>query len=276
MNDVQREIIIKSESPWWKIDLDELWHYRELLYIFSWRDIKVRYKQTILGAIWVLFQPLATAGIFSVFFGKIAKLPSDNLPYPLFVFSGLVIWNFFASGLSSSSQSLVGHEGLVKKAYFPRIILPLSALITTAADLLIVLPVLLAAIFFFGFSPNPAGLLLLPVLFAVLFLTTSGAGLLTSAINVKYRDVRFVLPFFIQIGLFLSPVIYPISALYDFRKWVLIFNPLTGVIEVSRQLISGALINWPQLGLSFFTALIVFLVGFYFFRKTENIFADLV
>lgn len=275
MEKIQREIIIRPEQPWWKIDFKELWQYRELLYIFSWRDIKVRYKQTILGVIWVLFQPIITTGIFSIFFGKIARLPSDNLPYPLFVFSGLIIWNFFANGLSSSSQSLVIHEGLVKKAYFPRIILPLSAVVTTGVDLLIVLPVLLAAIFFFGYSPHPASLLLLPVLFIVLFLTTSGLGLLLSAINVKYRDVRFILPFFIQIGLFLSPVIYPISAIYDLRKWVLILNPLTGVIEVSRQLISGALINWFQLGLSFFIALAVFLVGFYYFRKTENLFADL-
>ncbi len=275
MEKIQREIIIRPEQPWWKIDLNELWHYRELLYIFSWRDIKVRYKQTILGVIWVLFQPIVTTGIFSIFFGKIAKLPSDNLPYPLFVFSGLIIWNFFANGLSSSSQSLVIHEGLVKKAYFPRIILPLSAVITTGVDLLIILPVFFAAILFFGYLPHLTSLLFLPILFIILFLTTSGLGLLLSAINVKYRDVRFILPFFIQIGLFLSPVIYPISAIYDLRKWVLILNPLTGVIEVSRQLISGALINWFQLGLSFFIALLVFLVGFYYFRKTENLFADL-
>lgn len=275
MEKIQREITIRPEQSWWKIDLNELWQYRELLYIFTWRDIKVRYKQTVLGVIWVLFQPIVTTGIFSIFFGKIAKLPSDNLPYPLFVLSGLIIWNFFANGLSSSSQSLVIHESLIKKAYFPRIILPLSAVITTGVDFLIVLPVLFAAIFIFGYSPHPAGLLLLPVLFIVLFLTTSGLGLLLSAINVKYRDVRFILPFFIQIGLFLSPVIYPISAIYDFRKWILMVNPLTGVIEVNRQLISGVIINWPQLGLSFFIALTVFLVGFYYFRKTENLFADL-
>lgn len=270
------EIIIEPRRSLLKIDLKELWFYRELFYVLSWKDIKIRYKQTMLGITWVLFQPLVTTGIFSIFFGKIAKIPSDNLPYPLFILAGLVIWNFFANALTSSAQSLVNYEGILKKVYFPRLIIPISAIITAGLDFIITLVVLLVATFYFGYVPSLLFIPIFPLLILILVLTIAGVGMFMASMNVKYRDIRYALPFFIQIGLFISPVIFPLSVIYDYRKWLLMINPLTGVIETTRILISGRNnIDFGLISISFSVAVILFIFGLLYFRRTEAYFADI-
>lgn len=270
------EIIIKPQSNFLSLDVSELWHYRELFYIFSWRDVKIRYKQTVLGIVWVLFQPLVTTGIFSIFFGKIAKIPSDGLPYPLFVLSGLVFWNFFANGLTNASQSLVNNQSILQKIYFPRVIIPISAIITAGIDFVLTLVILVFACVFYHNIPSLSAIVVFPLTILITLLTMLGLGFFTAAVNVKYRDVRFALPFFIQVGLFITPVIYPLSIIYDYRKWFLMLNPLTGVIETFRVVISGgSQFDFGLLAVSFTVALGLFIFGFLYFRKTEIYFADI-
>jgi lipopolysaccharide transport system permease protein len=273
---MKREIIIKPEGSIFKINFRELWQYRELFYIFSWRDIKLRYKQTVLGVVWVVFQPLVTTGIFSLFFGKIAKIPSDGLPYPLFVLTGLIIWNFFSNGLTNASNSLVANQSMLQKVYFPRIIIPISSIITAGFDFLISLVVLALACIYFGVFPSLTIIFMLPLLLLILFIATVGLGMLAASMNVKYRDIRYALPFFIQISLFLSPVIYPLSAIYDYRKYLIALNPLSGIIVNFRQLfIPGASIDFLLLGVSAAVSVAIFVIGLAYFRKTEYVFADI-
>lgn len=273
---MKREIIIKPEGSIFKINFRELWQYRELFYIFSWRDIKLRYKQTVLGVVWVVFQPLVTTGIFSLFFGKIAKIPSDGLPYPLFVLTGLIIWNFFSNGLTNASNSLVANQSMLQKVYFPRIIIPISSIITAGFDFLISLVVLALACIYFGAFPSLTIIFMLPLLLLILFIATVGLGMLAASMNVKYRDIRYALPFFIQISLFLSPVIYPLSAIYDYRKYLIALNPLSGIIVNFRQLfIPGASIDFLLFGVSAAVSVAIFVIGLAYFRKTEYVFADI-
>lgn len=254
----------------------EVWTYRELFYVFSWRDIKIKYKQTLLGVVWVLFQPLVTVGIFSIFFGKIAKIPSGDLPYPLFVLVGIVIWNFFSSSLSLSSQSLISNEGILKKVYFPRIVLPISGVVTCFVDYFIASVFTFVAFVLFGYYPNWNILPIYLISTLIIFMSASGLGMATASINVRYRDVRYVLPFFIQIGLFITPVIYPVSVIYDYRKYLLFLNPLTGPIESIRAAFSGSnSFDYPLLFLSVLIALAIFIFGFLIFRATEKFFADI-
>lgn len=267
------EVVIKPKGT--LFNFRELWHYRELLYVFTWRDLKVRYKQTLLGMTWVLFQPMVTTAIFSIFFGKLAKLPSDNLPYPLFVYIGLAIWTFFSNALNNASMSLISYEAMIKKVYFPRIIIPLSTILTALVDFGVTMFFLCLLIIYFGVVPNWINFIFLPLILIILLMTTSGLSLFTSAFNVKYRDVRYILPFFIQIGLFVSPVIYPTSVLFDYRKWLLYINPLTGVIESSRSIIAGTTINLPLLGIATIVSLLLFLIGLLYFSRTEKYFADI-
>lgn len=270
-----KETIIRPGDSLVKVDLKELWEYRELFYIFAWRDIKIRYKQTVLGFGWAIFQPLVTTGIFSIFFGKLAKIPSDGLPYPLFAFAGLTVWNFFSSAVSYSSHSVLGNEAIIKKVYLPKIIIPLAAIVTSALDFLINLVLLIIASLFFGYIPQLIGVFMFPVLFLTLFLSIGGVGLFMSALNIKYRDVRYILPFFISMGMFVSPVIYPISIIYDYRKWLLIFNPLTSVIETTRAIIGGSDINFMLVGLGLLISMTIFIVGLGYFNRTEKFFADI-
>lgn len=268
------EVIIKPKNTF-HLDLKELWNYRELLYIFTWRDLKVRYRQTFLGIAWVLFQPVVTTIIFTIFFGKLAKIPSSNMPYPLFIYAGLTIWTFFSNALSNASMSLVGYEAMIKKVYFPRIIIPLAEILTAFVDFLVTLLLLTLMIVYYGYFPNPATIFILPLIILILGITITGVSIFTAAFNVKYRDVRFILPFFIQIGLFVSPVIYPVSVIFDYRKVFLYANPLTGVIETFRSLISNEPINWLLIASSFAISLIIFLFGLIYFSKTERYFADI-
>lgn len=271
-----KEIVIRPKKVF-SLDLSELWQYRELLYIFTWRDIKVRYKQTLLGVGWVLFQPIVTTGIFSIFFGKLAKMPTGEIPYPLFSYAGLVIWLFFSNSLVAASNSLVENSNMLKKVYFPRLLLPFSAILTAVVDFFISLPLLFIICLFFGFFPSPLLLLYFPLLLLIILLTVSGVGMFLSSVNLKYRDVRYILPFFIQIGLFLTPVIYPLSVISDYRKWVLMLNPLSGVIEIWRQLITGnSQIDLNLLFASLIFSIVIFTFGLIYFKKTELFFADIV
>lgn len=270
-----KEIRITPSRPWWQIDFKELWDYRELLFVLAWRDVTVKYKQTLLGVSWVVFQPVITTGIFSIFFGKIAKIPSDGLPYPLFVLIGLVFWNFFSAGVSNASNSLLSNSHIITKVYFPRVIVILSAILTAGVDFLVTLVVLVVAILFYGYLPSPIVLLVLPAITLILLLTMAGLGLFAAAVNVRFRDVRYILPFFIQIGLYVTPVIYPLSAIYDYRKWLLMLNPLTGVIESARIVFIGKNVDWGLIGISFMISLVIFVVGLYCFRATEDVFVDI-
>lgn len=270
------EAVIRPSRVWWQIDLPELWRYRELLYFFTWRDLKVRYKQTAIGVVWAIFQPFMTMVVFSIFFGQFAKIPSEGVPYPIFVYCGLLLWQFFVSSLTDISNCLISNQSIVTKVYFPRLLLPLSYILTNFIDFLIASSILVVLMIYYGFVPHLSGLLMLPVLLFITFVTSAGLGLFLASINVKYRDIRYVLPFFIQLLLFVSPVIYPASLLGKYT-WLLAFNPMSGVISTARAVLFGlAPISWLSLGFSLTVGLVLFFVGIYSFRKAEVFFADIV
>jgi lipopolysaccharide transport system permease protein len=269
--------IITPTSHNFLAEIKEVVRYKDLFYIFAWRDIKIRYKQTLLGVAWVIFQPLITMAIFTVFFGKLASLPSGNLPYFLFVLIGLVFWNYFANALSHSSNSMIENENIIKKVYFPKLILPLSSVVTFFIDFGINFIVLFLLLIGFGFIPSPLALLIIPLAIGITVLTISGLGFLLSSFNVKYRDVRYILPFFIQLMLFLTPVIYPISVATPLNRFLLTLNPMSGVIESARVVLSGQTnVDFKLLLTSLVLAILIFIVGFAYFKKTERFFADIV
>lgn len=257
------------------IDLRELWRYRELFYIFTWRDIKVRYKQTLLGILWALLQPFFLMVVFSLFFGGLAKIPSDGIPYPIFVYAGLLFWNYFAAALTNSGNSLIDNENLIKKIYFPRLILPLTPAITPLIDFGIALFIYGGLFWYYHFTPTLLGIILLPVLILISFLSAAGLGIFLSSINVRYRDIRFIIPFLIQSLFFLTPVIYPTSLVPEKAQWLLALNPMTGVIDAARAgLIGQSSIDFRLLAVSAVLAVSLFILGVYVFRRTEGIFSD--
>lgn len=271
------EIIIKPKTSNFFLDLSEIFRYHELLYIFAWRDIKVRYKQTVLGIIWAVLQPIVTMIIFTIFFGNLAKIPSENMPYSLFVLIGLVFWTFFSGSLSHASNSLVDNESIVKKIYFPKIILPISSIITSSIDFGINFIILLLFAIFLGFFPSPWIILVVPLSLMLASITIAGLGLFLSSFNVKYRDVRYILPFFIQILMFLTPVIYPLSIVSPINRYIMAINPMTSVIESVRLVFSkGGMIDPNLILISVVSAVFIFVVGLIYFRRTERFFADIV
>ncbi len=254
----------------------ELWNYRELLYFFSWRDFKVRYKQTAIGILWAIFQPFVTMIVFSIFFGRLTKIPSDGVPYPIFVYVGLLFWQFFSTALADASNALINNESIVKKVYFPRLILPISTVMTKFVDFIIASFILVGLMIYYGYMPNIRGLLIMPLLLLITFMISIGLGFLLASINVKYRDVRYALPFFIQILLFLTPVIYPASVAGKY-SYLLALNPMMGVIQNARAAIFGTThINWFLIFISFVATLVIMLFGIYIFKKTERYFADII
>lgn len=269
-------VFIRPSGPWWKMDLGELWDYRELLYVLTWRDVAVRYKQTLLGISWALFQPLITTGIFSIFFGKIAKIPSGDLPYPLFALIGLTIWNFFSSGVSNASNSLVNNGGVISKVYLPRIIIPFSSIVTSMVDFAITSVLVFFGLIFYGYFPGVNFLWVFPILLLTLILLIAGLGMFLAALNILYHDVRYILPFFIQIGLYVSPIIYPLSVVYDWRKYVLFMNPMTSVIEGMRAILTNGSVDMTLTIIGLGVAIIIFIFGFYFFRKNEYKYVDIL
>ena len=257
-------------------DVKELWQYRELLYFFAWRDLKVRYKQTFIGVLWAIFQPFITMVVFSVFFGGLAKVPSDGVPYPIFVYVGLLFWQFFSTALSDTSMALISNQAIITKVYFPRLILPISTVVTKFVDFLIAALIMVGLMFYYGYMPHISGLLILPLLLLITFMASTGLGLFLASVNVKYRDVRYALPFFIQIMLFLTPVIYPASIAGKY-SFILAINPMTGVIQSARAALLGTTpINWLLVGISFVVTFLIMIFGIYFFKKTERFFADII
>lgn len=267
--------IIKPKKTFSWNDIRELWEYRGLMYFFTWRDLKVRYKQTAVGIAWAIFQPFITMVVFSIFFGRLAKMPSDGIPYPIFVYTGLLIWQFFSSALSDTANSLVANQSIITKVYFPRLVLPIASVLTKFVDFAVATVILIGMMVYYGFTPNLIGLLILPLLIIISFLAATGGGLFLAAVNVKYRDVRYVLPFFIQLLLFVTPVIYPASIAGKY-SWILALNPMTGVIKAAHAAILGnAPVNWTLLGLSAGASIVAFIIGVIVFKKTERYFADI-
>lgn len=277
MEDTAQNIsIIEPKKGWIPIDFKEIWKYRELLYFLTKRDIKVRYKQTVLGGLWAIIQPLFSMLVFTLFFGKLAKVPSDGIPYPIFVYAGLLPWTYFANALSASGNSLVGSQNLITKVYFPRLIIPVSASLAGLLDFFIAMLVLGVLMIYYQFMPG-MGILLFPVLVGLTFLCAAGVGLWLSALNVEYRDIRYAIPFLIQIWMFLSPVIYPVSMVREKYQWLLALNPMGGVIEVYRaSLLGHQPIGWFLLSVSTAIIIFLFLSGMYYFRNMEKTFADVV
>ena len=268
--------IIRPKKLFHLSDLKEIWQYKELLYFFTWRDLKVRYKQTAIGVAWAILQPFMTMIVFSVFFGGLVKVPSDGVPYPIFVYVGLLFWQFFSSALSDTSMTLISNQTIITKVYFPRLILPISSVLTKLVDFAIAAAILIGLMFYYGYMPHLSGFLLIPLLLIITFMASVGGGLFLAAINVKYRDVRYALPFFIQILMFVTPVIYPASIAGKYSA-ILALNPMMGVIQNARAALLGtAPINWILLGISFIACLILLLVGIYVFKKVERYFADIV
>lgn len=268
--------IIKPKAKLTLEDFKEIWRFRELLYFLTWRDIKVRYKQTAIGILWAVFQPFMTMVVFSVFFGSFAKIPSDGIPYPIFVYVGLLLWQFFSSSLGSSSGSLIGNQGIVTKVYFPRLILPISSTISNFVDFFISSVILVFLMAYYHYLPNLGGLWILPLLLLITFMIAIGGGLILASINVKYRDVRYALPFFMQMLLFVTPVIYPSSILNRY-SWMLAINPMTGVIKAARSaILGGSPINWILLSISALSGFILVIIGVIVFKKAERIFADII
>ncbi|OGY79343.1 MAG: phosphate ABC transporter permease [Candidatus Kerfeldbacteria bacterium RIFCSPHIGHO2_02_FULL_42_14] len=260
-----------------RFNLPEIWRFKDLFYILVWRDIKVRYKQTVLGILWALFQPFLTMVIFTIFFSVFAKVPSDNAPYPIFVYSGLLFWNYYSTALTNASNSLINNEGIVQKVYFPRLILPISTVLTPIADFIFAFFILLGLMVYYHFTPGILGLLLVPLLLLISIFSALGLGLLLSAVNTKYRDVRYILPFFMQILLFITPVIYPVSIIPEQFRWLAFFNPMTGVITLARNVIIGVgEVNFGHIGVSVFVSVVLLFIGLAYFRKTERFFADVL
>lgn len=265
--------LVKIEPPasWSTLNLRELWSYRELLYFLVWRDIKVRYKQTVLGAAWALLQPLLLMLIFTFFFSRFAGIKT-NVPYPLFAYAGLLPWLFFANAVTNSGNSLIGNTNLITKVYFPRQLIPAAAVAACLVDLAIAFVLFLVLMIYYRAGVG-LEILLLPLPIILLTLLALGVGLLLSALNVKYRDIRYALPFLIQVLMFASPVIYPVPAGW---RWLLALNPLTGIIESFRTAFFGGPFDWFALGLSGAITLFILLLATVSFRRMEQSFADLI
>ena len=266
---------IRPAQSWVALDLKQTWAYRELLYFLIWRDVKVRYKQTVLGAAWAIIQPLFTMIIFTLFFGRLAGVPSDNVPYPVFVYAGLLLWTFFANSLANSGNSLVGSQNLLTKVYFPRIIIPAATVGAGLVDLAIAFVVLAGLMLYYGIAITWS-VMLLPVIIGLTTLLALGVGMWLSALNVKYRDVRFALPFLIQLWMFLSPIIYPSSFVPPRWRWLLTLNPLTGLIDGFRAALFASRINWNTLAISAAITLAMLVYAAYVFKRMERTFADIV
>jgi lipopolysaccharide transport system permease protein len=267
---------ITPPGGWWDIPFGEVWKYRELLYFFVWRDIKIRYKQTAIGAAWAILQPLLSMIVFSLFFGALAHIPSQGLPYPIFYYSALLPWMYFAGALQNATNTIVENQRIITKVYFPRLVLPMAATISGLVDFAVGFVVFVAFLIYYRIHPTPA-LLLLPAFLLLATLTALGVGLWLSALNAIYRDVRYVLPFFVQFWLFASPVAYPSSLVPAKWRWLYGLNPMAGVIEGFRWAATGhGQPPGPLLLASVGVVLMLLLGGLLFFQKMQSTIADVV
>ena len=268
-------VVIQPSSKWNLLNLKEIWAYRELLFFLTWRDVKVRYKQTVLGAAWAILQPLFMMIIFTIFFGKLGGVDSGGVPYPVFALAGLVPWTFFSNTITASGNSLVGSAHLITKVYFPRLIVPAAAMMAGLVDFVLAFLLLVVLMIYYR-VPVTSQLVFLPVLVLLTALFGLGVGTWMSALNVKYRDVRFALPFAIQLWLFVSSVIVPSSALPAKWRWVLMFNPMSGIIEGYRAALFGHPFDWPALGVATVLTIGMLFYSVYSFGKAERSFADII
>lgn len=255
--------------------LRELWQHRELLYFLVWKDIKVKYKQAALGVAWAVLQPVLGMLLFTLLFGRVAKLPSDGMPYPLFYFASLLSWTYFSTALTTASNSVVGSTSLVSKVYFPRILLPVSGVISSVLDLVIAFAMLVGLIVFYR-VPLTLPLLFVPLVLVLLIVFALGAGQFLAALNVNYRDVKHALPFLVQLWFFASPVVYPISMVPERYQWLVALNPLAGIIETTRALLGSRPVPWEVLGISCTVTVVVCFLGLWYFQRTERRFADVI
>jgi lipopolysaccharide transport system permease protein len=269
-------LVLQPSNGFVRLNLRDVWAYRELLFFLIWRDVKVRYKQTALGAAWAILQPVMTMVVFSVFFGRLAKMPSDGIPYPVFAFAALLPWQLFAYALSESSNSLVGSQHLITKVYFPRLVVPLAAVLAGLVDFAIAFAVLLALMWYYGIVPT-AAIVLLPLFVLLAVVTALAAGLWLSSLNVKYRDVRYTIPFLTQFWMFATPVAYPSSLVPEHWRPLFGLNPMAGVVEGFRWALLGkAQGPGPLLAVSVVAVVILLIGGLMYFRQMETTFADLV
>jgi lipopolysaccharide transport system permease protein len=268
------ETVIRPRPGWIEVNWKELYDYRELLYYLTWRDIKVRYKQTVLGVAWAVIQPLFTMLIFTLIFGRFAGMPSEGVPYPVYVFAGLIPWTLFAGGLTAASQSLVQQQNVLTKVYFPRLFVPTATLGPFLVDSLVSFPLYGLILLYYGVVPHWQSVFV-PALLGLTVMVSLGTGFALSALIVVYRDVRHLIPFMIQILLFASPVIYPARLVPTGYRWVLALNPLCGIIDAFRSSILGTPWNFLTLSLSVGVTFFMFAFGLYYFRKTERLLADI-
>jgi homopolymeric O-antigen transport system permease protein len=274
--DADFDLIIAPSRGWVSLQLRHLWEFRELLYFLVWRDIKVRYKQTVLGAAWAILQPVFTMCVFSLFFGRLAKVPSNGQPYPIFVFAALVPWGFFSNGLVAAANSLVGNSNLIKKVYFPRLIVPIAAVLSGAVDFILAFFVLLAMMPYFHAWPT-INIVFLPGLFLLAFIASLGVGLWLSAMNVQFRDVRHTVSFLVQAWMFATPIVYPSSLLSEPWRSLYGLNPMAGVVEGFRwALLPGAPAPGGLIWVSALASVAILTSGAFYFRRTERIFADTI
>lgn len=262
--------------------LSELWRYRELFFYFTWRNIKVKYKQTALGFAWAVLQPLLMMLVFVVFFSRLLNVPTNGIPAPVFYYSGLLLWNMFSAGLSGAAQGMVENANIIKKVYFPRLIIPMSAILGAAFDFLMGLLVFGALLTYYGLSDTnlaiqPTLFIFLPMGILLVFIAALGAGVFLSALNVKYRDVRYAIPFFIQFLMFVSPVIYPASIVGDavWAKRLLALNPLTGALHLGRAAFADTAVDWGLVAWGFLSGMLLLIFGLWYFRRMEAYFADI-
>lgn len=269
-------IRIRPSKGWVSLHLRDIWDYRELLYFLTWRDVKVKYKQTLLGAAWAIIQPFMTMVVFSIFFGRLAKIPSEGVPYPIFAYAALVPWTFFANGVTQSANSLIGNSNLITKIYFPRLIIPIASVLAGVIDFFMAFSVLILLMIYYGIVPT-VNLMWFPAFFLLSFVTCLGVGFWLSALNVEFRDVKYVVPFLTQFWLFVTPIAYPSSLLSEPWKTLYALNPMVGVVEGFR---------WALLGMQDFPGLIILISslvsvlllvsGAFYFRRMEKSFADIV
>jgi lipopolysaccharide transport system permease protein len=267
---------IKPTSPF-SLNFKELIEYRELFYFFAWRDIKVKYKQTVLGFLWAVLQPLMMMAVFTLLFSRTLQVSSGDLPYPIFVFSGINLWMIFSAGITSAGNSMLSNANIIKKIYFPRLIIPISAILVAVFDFLIAFLIFIVLLFYYGQYVNvPQALILWPASLLVAIIASFGPGCLLASLNVKYRDFRYVIPFMVQILLFVTPVIYPISVFkYESFKFLLALNPMYASLTIFRMPMSAEPTDLTLLSISLASGIIFLVVGIYYFRSTERYFADL-
>lgn len=275
LSQLAHRLVIEPSGRWPTVDGRELWAYRGLFFFLVWRDIKVRYAQTVLGAGWAILQPVLTMIVFTIIFGNFAGIPSEGVPYPVFSLAALVPWTYFSTALSGASNSLVASTNLITKVYFPRLVIPLAPVLAGLVDLAIAFAVLLVVMLAYGMLPTAESLLVLPVLMVVMMMTAAGVGCWLAALNIQYRDVKYVVPFLVQVWMYLSPIVYPMSMVPEKYRTLYALNPMAGVIEGFRSVLLGTqAVAWSTIAVSLLAGVVLFVSGALYFRRTERVFAD--